>query len=378
MSLIYRSIKGSKLTSDEVDGNFQYLESLVGGDGNKIVFENGFSLVDQNITFAEDWVWNILNIQHTNSAEVVINIPFAASGKQRIDLIVANQSNTFERIVGVESISNPVAPSVPLNKISVTFITVTDGVVGEPTNPIIGSDFVKKSFADYLISNVSGEETSIALDASGKTEIRLTNDELESIASVNILSFSSAVSPELPYSGKPYLIRNLTGNPITILHDAPIDVPGSQRPRIFAFSLKHATDLVVPNNEAVLFHWTNGFMVEIFRSWSEKPYKVYTALLSQSGTNAPTAVVLEDTIGDVVFLYKSPGVYQIPYTFFADKNMTLSNTIIFFNNNLSDSTMVCVLFDDGDGPILEIYTSIITGPNNGLLMNAPIEIRVYN
>ena len=88
MSITYRSVKGSKLTSNEVDGNFQYLESLIGGDGNKIVTENGFTLVAQNITFAEDWVWNILNIQHTNSVEVVITIPFASTGKQRIDLIV--------------------------------------------------------------------------------------------------------------------------------------------------------------------------------------------------------------------------------------------------------------------------------------------------
>ena len=35
-----------------------------------------------------------------------------------------------------------------------------------------------------------------------------------------------------------------------------------------------------------------------------RPYKVYTALLSQSGTNAPTAIVLENTLGvDVSFTY---------------------------------------------------------------------------
>jgi len=34
---------------------------------------------------------------------------------------------------------------------------------------------------------------------------------------------------------------------------------------------------------------------------SKKPYKVYTVLLSQSGTSAPTAIVLENTIGNIVW-----------------------------------------------------------------------------
>ena len=44
----------------------------------------------------------------------------------------------------------------------------------------------------------------------------------------------------------------------------------------------------------------------------EPTYKVYTALLSQSGTNAPVATVLENTLGDIVtFTYKDVGTYNI-------------------------------------------------------------------
>jgi len=45
-----------------------------------------------------------------------------------------------------------------------------------------------------------------------------------------------------------------------------------------------------------------------------KPYlggKSYVALLTQTGTNAPVATVLENTLGDLSYTYFSPGLYYI-------------------------------------------------------------------
>ena len=41
------------------------------------------------------------------------------------------------------------------------------------------------------------------------------------------------------------------------------------------------------------------------------PYRVYTALLTQTGTDAPEAIVLENTIGDIWFTYQQSGIYII-------------------------------------------------------------------
>ena len=47
----------------------------------------------------------------------------------------------------------------------------------------------------------------------------------------------------------------------------------------------------------------------------EPPYKVYTALLSQEGTDAPVATVLENTLGGIpTFTYDGVGVYTITLT----------------------------------------------------------------
>jgi hypothetical protein len=42
----------------------------------------------------------------------------------------------------------------------------------------------------------------------------------------------------------------------------------------------------------------------------EPKYKVYTALLTQSGTDAPVATVLENTLGNVVWSYNGVGDYS--------------------------------------------------------------------
>ena len=43
---------------------------------------------------------------------------------------------------------------------------------------------------------------------------------------------------------------------------------------------------------------------------SRLPYKVYTALLTQTGTNAPTAIVLENTLGGtIVWSRETQGQY---------------------------------------------------------------------
>jgi hypothetical protein len=39
-------------------------------------------------------------------------------------------------------------------------------------------------------------------------------------------------------------------------------------------------------------------------------YKVYTALLTQTGTDAPVATVLENTIGNITWEYFGTGIYN--------------------------------------------------------------------
>lgn len=103
------------------------------------------------------------------------------------------------------------------------------------------------------------------------------------------------------------------------------------------------------------------------------PYKVYTALISQNGTSAPTAVVLENTLGlSVTWSFTATGSYTatVPSaTFTLNKtqcfitNGTLSG---FFNTYASSNTTVTVISKNTAGSFA-----------NGTLDLASFEIRVY-
>lgn len=100
----------------------------------------------QNIIVPADRTWNIFGEEFTNPSSVTRNVPFAAAGKTRIDLLVANQSNTFVLVTGteVDLPAAPSAPAVPFMTLEATFLIVTDDSVsdpGEPSAPIYIGDY---------------------------------------------------------------------------------------------------------------------------------------------------------------------------------------------------------------------------------------------
>lgn len=108
---------------------------------------------------------------------------------------------------------------------------------------------------------------------------------------------------------------------------------------------------------------------------AQRPYKVYVALLSQSGTSAPVATVLENTLGGtVVWTRNSAGDYSATLT----GAFTAGKTVCFYtHDSINGSTGFggAARFDDD---------TVGVGFNNitGIFIDADslsdsIEIRVY-
>jgi hypothetical protein len=105
-------------------------------------------------------------------------------------------------------------------------------------------------------------------------------------------------------------------------------------------------------------------------------YKVYTALLSTFEDNAPTAVILENTIGSIVWTRVAEGFYQatLSSAFTLNKTFVLvgpydvNNVNVWFVKHALQSVNSVLLyaFDEGGNLI------------DGLGTNVSIEIRVYN
>jgi hypothetical protein len=224
-----------------INANFDYLEAKI-DNVDKLVSETGFSLVGQNLTMNTGWQWLINGVPYTNPADVIINIPFAATGMQRIDLIVLNTSNTFTRIAGTESVSNPVAQPVPNDTVQATLIVVTDGVIEEPTAPISGNAYVAKSELTFTKLSGSGAKAQFSV-FSESTNVRVIS--ASSIASISI-------DKKYIYAGKDHYLKNENGTNLTINHNG-----GTGN---FKYWFPNGVDLVLKNNETAhfKFRFTTG------------------------------------------------------------------------------------------------------------------------
>ena len=114
--------------------------------------------------------------------------------------------------------------------------------------------------------------------------------------------------------------------------------------------------------------------------------KVYRALLTQTGTNAPVATVTENTLGgDVVWTYNAEGTYigTLADAFSTSTVVQCSGVIIyagilygFIGSEQIDSDSVQVMtFAPGNGPE-ESQGAVVYLPSNSLLINQPIQILV--
>lgn len=108
--------------------------------------------------------------------------------------------------------------------------------------------------------------------------------------------------------------------------------------------------------------------------------KIYTALISQSGTNDPTVIELQNTIGSITWTRNSAGIYNGfcsgaftvdktalligTGTLASDVNQFLYDTSFTFRRNTDD---VVILTSQQNNTI-----------SDGILDTTTIEIRVYN
>jgi hypothetical protein len=117
-------------------------------------------------------------------------------------------------------------------------------------------------------------------------------------------------------------------------------------------------------------------------------YKVYTALLTQSGTDAPVATVLENTLGyEPVFYRINTGSYRVdPTAPLIAPTFNPSKVVMFIGHNTTSNagnynSLEYLGLDNGDGTV-NIVTYNTDGDTfvtaDGVLNYTPIEIRVYN
>lgn len=108
-------------------------------------------------------------------------------------------------------------------------------------------------------------------------------------------------------------------------------------------------------------------------------YKLYTALLTQTSTNAPVATVLENTLGGtVVWSYDDVGQYIGTL----NSAFTANKTIIFIGSPPGGYALLHGFYNDTDTVMVQSIVQNQAGDKdlelaNALLSQSVIEIRVY-
>ena len=109
------------------------------------------------------------------------------------------------------------------------------------------------------------------------------------------------------------------------------------------------------------------------RTAATAPYKVYTALLTQTSTNPPTAIVLENTIGNIWFTYEGVGNYNAKSDSLFTENKT---SVLLTTSGFADDYIVRGAQNDNN--TIVITNNFFDGTPIDSLYKTTIEIRVYN
>ena len=113
---------------------------------------------------------------------------------------------------------------------------------------------------------------------------------------------------------------------------------------------------------------------------TEPTYKVYTALLTQSGTDDPIAIVLENTIGDIVWSRTAAGTYaaELEGAFILDK--TFSSATFNWEDSAEGSKSIGIARVSDDRVVLRTSDGALggTGIDNLMTDITSIEIKIYN
>lgn len=233
---------------------------------NTILVNNNFDKTGTVFTGYANSEWNINGLVYLNPADVIHNIPLAVSGKQRWERIVLNTSNSFQRVPGDEVTDNPAMPSVPDDTLEYTFYLVTDSAVGDPTPPIVGSNYQSKGEKADAIYSLGSFEYISGTEAS---YVRIWNQDTGFLKAISVAAGNTYV-----YPGKEYTIKNERATALIIKHQDTTIVGSAYK----KFWFYNGLDLVLQPGESATFQYSQGrFEMTHFNGESIQRYKIISA-----------------------------------------------------------------------------------------------------
>lgn len=197
--------------------------------------------------------WRINSIIYSKPTNTFVSIPAAASDKYRIDYVVANTSNTFQRVTGEERSDIGVPPQLPANTVLVCEIHIFGTEIGTPIPTTAG--FITRSSQQYKsfllldvppkVFQLSSEYTSFIIKNSAGSGL---------VAGFTTAGIGSVGNP--PHDGMDIYIKNVGAVAFTLQHNNTTD---AAVPFFFADTF----DLAVPAGAILHFKYNVAGRVEL-------------------------------------------------------------------------------------------------------------------
>jgi hypothetical protein len=215
--------------------------------------------------------------------------------------------------------------------------------------------------ASFPVASNSGK---VILGINTNNVLQLTNSDGQQVTGLPYQVYTALVTQS---GGNDFQVQStgtlVIGRTYRILIN-PIDSPG------YDF-----TNVGAPSNEVNVFFVATG---TIPNSWGSQEGQID---ILEYNLGAPEVIVLENTIGNIWWVYDSMGIYSI----YSDGLFTVGKTMVqgttFYTADLDDLLTINSSVDSNS--INEIVLNKVSGNNNridGYLYSpgVPIEIRVYN
>ena len=171
----------------------------------------------------------------------------------------------------------------------------------------------------------------------------------------------------LPYKVYTALLTQSGGSGTSSLNDEPLTIGVTYLINDLGGSGWDFTNVGAPNNNAGTYFVATGTTPN---SWGDLGVSLEFTL------GAPVVTVLENTIGNIWFTYENVGQYNINSDeLFTTEKTFIATPTIFSSLDINGAGYGIYYFDVTSLTVVSIDGEV---SSNSILVNAPIEIRVYN
>lgn len=304
---------------------------------------------------------------------------------------------------GILSTPSPIFTTVPVTStVNYDFLTrnIATGQVEKVLSASIQPTITATTSADYY----RGDKTMQPLNAavinstltgyvSGAGAVSSTDTVLQAIQKLNgnnansvVLTGNQTIAGDKTFTGDT-TSQNLTisgANPVIAFSSARSSSLGSTTsiarigsnvaiigsPNTSNYGILFDNALLTSADRTYQFPNSNG-VVALTSDIPSYGVKRYKALISQTGTSAPTVTILENTLGTVTYSYASVG----SYTANSSGLFTSGKTFLMMNPAYGNGNVNAVKYNSSN--VLDIKSNNGLTPTDGLLSNESILIEVY-